>query len=126
MNLHHIAIYGNDIKKMYNFYVNILGFREVNRSYAKNGEINFVRLQLVVSQEIELFNFGKIKKKKDIYVNKGYMHIGFSVDNILEIRKKIVEHNVVIKQDVSLGKDGLYHLFIEDPEKNLIEFTEVI
>lgn len=126
MNLHHIAIYGNDIKKMYNFYVKILGFKEVNRSYGKNGEINFVRLQIAVSQEIELFNFGEIKKKKDIYVNKGYMHIGFSVDNIIEIRKKIVEHNVVIKQNVGLGKDGLYHLFIEDPEKNLIEFTEVI
>lgn len=126
MNLHHIAIYGNDIKKMYNFYVNILGARETNRSYDKNGKVNFVRLQLVESQEIELFNFGEIKRKKDIYVNKGYMHIGFSVDDIFEIKNFFVKHNVVIKQDISLGKDGLYHLFIEDPEKNLIELTESI
>lgn len=124
MNLHHVAIYGNNLHNMHFFYVHILGFKEVNRLYHESGEIRFVRLQVTETQEIELFNFGEVKKKKDIYVNKGYMHIGFEVDDISIIKDKLVKHNVLIKQDIIIGKDGFNHLFVEDPEKNLIEFTE--
>ena len=62
-------------------------------------------------------------EKKDEYVNRGYMHIGFASKNMKPMKERILNYNYVIKEE-GYGKDGLKHFWVEDPEKNLIEFTE--
>lgn len=123
--INHIAIYANDMAKMLFFYSNILGFTEIKRVYHENGMIKMIGLAIGDEQMIELFNFNfQNNEMKHKYVNWGFMHVGFAVDRINDIKRKIEESGVAI-EELSRGNDGLKHLFIFDPERNLLEFTEI-
>lgn len=127
MRINHVAIYGNNIDEMYSFYHTILGFSEMERVFDDDGKIRMIRLRVSESQNLEIFNFNSMQiEKKSGYVNRGYMHLGFAHSDVGEIRNRLVANNILICEDIKVGHDGLRHFFIEDPEKNLIEFTEVI
>lgn len=127
MWINHVAIYGNNIDEMYLFYHKILGFAEMEKVFDDSGYIRMIRLQVSENQNLEIFNFNSIQiEKKNEYVNRGYMHLGFAHSDVGAIRDQFVANNIIICDDIKVGHDGLKHFFVEDPEKNLIEFTEVI
>lgn len=126
MWINHIAIYGNNIDEMYYFYHTILGFSEMERVSDDLGKMHMVRLCISNSQNLEIFNFNSVQvEKKEEYVNRGFMHLGFAHSDVEAVRDILLAHNISICEDIKIGRDGLKHFFINDPEKNLIEFTEI-
>lgn len=96
------------------------------RVFDEVGNVRMIRFQISESQSLEIFNFNSVKfAKKSEYINRGFMHVGFAHNNVYEIREWLKSNNVEIQTDIRVGHDGLKHFFVEDPEKNLIEFTEV-
>lgn len=127
MWINHVAIYGNNIDAMYLFYHSILGFPEMERSFDDLGKVRMIRLKITKNQYLEIFNFNSMQiEKRNEYVNRGYMHLGFASSDVREMRDQLVSNNIIICEDIKVGHDGLKHFFIEDPEKNLIEITEEI
>lgn len=126
LKIHHIAIYVNNFDEMLMFYCNVLGFTETQRIYHGNGNVKMIKLSISEQQILELFNFDYVNKEiKHKFVNWGYMHVGFAVESLSVLKKKLLDNNVNIIDETEFGNDGLKHLFVEDPEKNLIEFTEL-
>lgn len=126
MWIEHVAIYGNDINKMLSFYNEVLEFDVIMKRFDDVGKIRCVTLKINEKEKIEIMNFDFLKvEKRDIYVNQGFMHIGLGCNNIAKMREKLLIKNIDIKEEIKVGYDRKEHFFIEDPEKNLIEFTEI-
>ena len=82
LQIDHYAIYAKDIKRLATFYRDILELSELDRTYHKDGTVKMVRLLVNNKQCIELFNYDNLPTQKDGYVNSGYMHLGFAVEDI--------------------------------------------
>ena len=126
LKIHHIAIYTNNFDEMLMFYCDVLGCTEMQRIFHENGNVKMIKLSISEQQVLELFNFNYLNKEiKHKFVNWGYMHMGFATKDFSTLKKKLLCNNIDIVDETECGNDGLKHFFVEDPEKNLIEFTEI-
>lgn len=122
LKIDHIAIYAKNILCLSEFYIQTFGFVETNRKYHEDGKIKMIGLKVNETQMIELFNFDRDDHNLNQgYVNSGYMHLGFEIYDLnsflVGVNSNIIEQNFI-------GTDGIHHIFIRDPEKNLIELSE--
>ena len=121
--LNHIALKVLDIKKVSNFYIDVLGFTKVKQLYDEAGKIRAIVLSAMEKVFLELFFFDDANTQIG-FVSSGYMHICFEVDDIFKIEKMLEEKRVQFKQRNKRGKDGNYQLFVVDPEGNELEFVQ--
>ena len=116
--LSHISLSTNSLKKVYNFYIEILGLKIIHKFNNKNKETYGYFISASNNTFLEFFN----SKEKINFKNKKdkFRHICFEVKNIKRFAKKL-DKNVKIKR----GKtDNILQFFIKDFEGNIVEFHQ--
>lgn len=85
-------------------------------------------LKLADRQYLELFHpapDGSSKKelddRRDYY---GYMKLNYEVDDIQEIRRRMVAEGIPLNTDVHMTADGSFEIAVHDPDGNEVQFTQ--
>ena len=113
--LNHMAIMCREPERLKDFYARWFGFEEIGRT--KNGTIHLTE---------GYFNVALMKHRSDIPEDDqrmGLHHLGFEVENIEEIRKRLAELDPSTKiEKRSRSKYGEYR--VKDPEGIPIDVSE--
>jgi lactoylglutathione lyase len=119
----HNALPVNKLKETGDFYIKILGFKEIvvtaDQSNPKRWVQNYEgkQLHLIASNE----------NSKKLIIN----HSAFSTNNFQKLIDHLVKNNIAYwtyeleKNKVRIRKDGVRQVYIQDPEGNWIEINEV-
>lgn len=114
--LGHIVLYVTDLKKVADFYRDILGFKEIARdthtALFSSGRTH---------HEMLLIEIGGAKRRRE--VEPGLYHIGFkaadSTHEMKEVYAHLKKHGVTI---VGTGDHGITHsIYVLDPDGNELE-----
>ncbi len=121
----HTAFKVRNMEESLKFYVDGLGFK---RKFELEDEIErpwIVYLEIAPLQYIELFyDFDNCDKGVQDYEHIGYLHLSIEVDDIKKLKEELIKNGVRIQQDIALGIDNTYQMWVEDPDGNPIEFME--
>lgn len=127
MNLHHVAIWANDIEVLSNFYTRyfhaVAGVRYHNLSKA------FTSYFLTFPDgetKLEIMNMPDIIDPTVADKLKGFCHIAISVgskERVDELTERMRLQDVTILSDPRTTGDGMYESVISDPEGNRVELT---
>jgi catechol 2,3-dioxygenase len=127
--LGHVVLYVTDLKKLANFYRDILGFREIAREVAPQSTI--ARHDAAAStalfssgrthHELLLIEIGGAVRRRGI--EPGLYHIGFkaadSPQELREVYAHLKKHHVTV---VGTADHGITHsIYILDPDGNELE-----
>lgn len=118
-NLSHISLTTNSLKKVYNFYVKLLGLKIVHKFI--NYKTKEVYGYFLSSNNNTFLEFFKSKKKINFNQNNPFRHICFEVKDLRKLAKKLKKRKPII----SKGKtDNILQFMIKDNEGNLVEFHQ--
>ena len=118
-NLSHISLSTNSLKKVYNFYVKLLGLKIVHKFVNKNTKE--VYGYFISSNNNTFLEFFKRKKKINFKRNDPFRHVCFEVKDLKKVAKKFKSKKPIIKR----GKtDNILQFMVKDNEGNLIEFHQ--
>lgn len=114
--LGHVVLYVTNLETVANFYRDILGFREVDRT---SGFAVFSSGR--THHELLLIEIGGTSRKKG--VEPGLYHIGFKVadtnEELKEVYRHLKKHNITI---IGTGDHTVTHsIYILDPDGNELE-----
>jgi catechol 2,3-dioxygenase-like lactoylglutathione lyase family enzyme len=139
----HSALIVEDLDRIVKFY-SVLGFKETRRDLeegefishmigVKNAKLDCAKIALPNGYTLELIKYINpvpAKRERILDTEKRYKfgldHLGFTVDNIEEVLKVIVQQGGRIISLPKLTNPGLpsIHAYVEDPEGNLIHMAE--
>lgn len=127
MNIHHIAIWTEDIETVKNFYIRYFNCK-ANEKYenVKKGFSSYF-LMFLDGTRIELMKRNDIVKKAE-GITLGYSHIAIdagSRSNVDELTRKIEKDGYKIESHPRITGDGYYESTILDPENNRIELVSL-
>ena len=129
-SFHHVAISVRDIEQSKDFYEQIFGF-ELYQKYDTNDmkiyllKLNSFTLELFWFKEQETIS--NIKQEELQNLSKsGVKHFALKVDNLEEVREYLIQHNVEIYKDITIGRNPLKYLFLKDPNGIQVEIVEEI
>lgn len=121
----HVTITVSDLKRSVDFYQHILGLKVMGVLKQNGGDLKIVYLN-AGGATIELFNFkekGKpLTETKDLDI--GIKHIGFKVDDIDKVVKKLKEANVKFTMEPFDATGRVRIAFFKDPDGILIELVQ--
>ena len=125
MKIHHIAIICSDYEVSKKFYTEILGLNIIREVYRE--ERQSYKLDLAIEEHyiIELFSFPNPPKRPSRPESCGLRHLAFSVENVNEKRKELIQKGLnceEIRIDEFTGKE---FFFTQDPDKLPLEFYEM-
>lgn len=126
----HIAYLAHDMDRMMEFYCGVLGFRKKFLLPDENGRPWIQYVEVAPRQYIEFFYDYKDLTPENSFARMarldrlGPMHLSLEVKNIRALAEHLRAHDVRIVTDVTLGDDGTWQIWFEDPEGNPIEFHE--
>ncbi len=114
--LGHVVLYVTDLKKVADFYKDVLGFQEIARD-----ERTALFSSGRTHHELLLIEIGGVARRKGI--EPGLYHIGFkaaeSTEELKEVYAHLKEHGVTI---VGTADHGVTHsIYILDPDGNELE-----
>ena len=132
LELHHINLSTQDVKKLETFYKDIL-FLETQRDdlptlekkKGYSGDVSFVgdgKVQMHLAQKDLSVNF-----KTGHFINpveKG--HIAYRTDDIEAFKKHLKENNIEFTDWGDIGVSGWHQIFFYDPDGNIIEVHQKI
>jgi len=110
-----------DLEESLNFYVNILGLKEIRRKEVPAGKFTLVFLATAEGEaEIELtYNWGN----EEVYeTGRSWGHLAFEVDDIYEYCEMLMEKGVIINRP---PRDG-WMAFIKSPDNVSIEILQKV
>lgn len=82
-------------------------------------------LEIAPNQYLELFPIGReYPHYMPSYQERGYLHLALEVDDIYEAYGHLLQKNIKILSQPSLGMDGAYQFWIEDFDGNRIEMMQ--
>ena len=132
LELHHINLSTQDVKKLETFYKDILfldtqsedlPILEKKKGYS--GDVSFVgdgKVQMHLAQKDLSVNF---KTGHSINpVEKG--HIAYRTDDIAAFKKHLKENNIEFTDWGDIGVSGWHQIFFYDPDGNIIEVHQKI
>ena len=132
LELHHINLSTQDVKKLETFYKDILfldtqsedlPILEKKKGYS--GDVSFVgdgKVQMHLAQKDLSVNF---KTGHSINpVEKG--HIAYRTDDIEAFKKHLKENNIEFTDWGDIGVSGWHQIFFYDPDGNIIEVHQII
>ena len=132
LELHHINLSTQDVKKLETFYKDILFLDnqsedlptlEKNKGYS--GDVSFVgdgKVQMHLAQKDLSVNF-----KTGHFINpveKG--HIAYRTDDIEAFKSHLKEKNIHFTDWGDIGVSGWHQIFFYDPDGNIIEVHQKI
>ena len=132
LELHHINLSTQDVKKLETFYRDILFLDTQNddlptleKKKGYSGDVSFVgdgKVQMHLAQKDLSVNF-----KTGHFINpveKG--HIAYRTDDIEAFKKHLKENNIEFTDWGDIGVSGWHQIFFYDPEGNIIEVHQKI
>ena len=132
LELHHINLSTQDVKKLETFYKDILclgtqsdDLPTLEKKKGYSGDVSFVgdgNIQMHLAQKDLSVNF-----KTGHFINpveKG--HIAYRTDDIEAFKKHLEENNVDYTDWDDIGVSGWHQIFFYDPDGNIIEVHQKI
>ena len=127
LELHHINLSTQDVKKLETFYKDILfldtqsdDLPTLEKKKGYSGDVSFVgdgKVQMHLAQKDLSVNF-----KTGHFINpveKG--HIAYRTDDIEAFKKHLKENNIEFTDWRDIGVSGWHQIFFYDPDGNIIE-----
>ena len=127
LELHHINLSTQDVKKLETFYKDILfldtqsdDLPTLEKQKGYSGDVSFVgdgKVQMHLAQKDLSVNF-----KTGHFINpveKG--HIAYRTDDIEAFKKHLKENNIEFTDWGNIGVTGWHQIFFYDPDGNIIE-----
>ena len=132
LELHHINLSTQDVKKLEIFYKDILfldtqsdDLPTLEKKKGYSGDVSFVgdgKVQMHLAQKDLSVNF---KTGHSINpVEKG--HIAYRTDDIEAFKKHLKENNIEFTDWGDIGVSGWHQIFFYDPDGNIIEVHQKI
>ena len=132
LELHHINLSTQDVKKLETFYKDILfldtqsdDLPTLEKKKGYSGDVSFVgdgKVQMHLAQKDLSVNF---KTGHSINpVEKG--HIAYRTDDIEAFKKHLKENNIEFTDWGDIGVSGWHQIFFYDPDGNIIEVHQKI
>ena len=132
LELHHINLSTQDVKKLQTFYKDILfldtqsdDLPTLEKKKGYSGDVSFVgdgKVQMHLAQKDLSVNF---KTGHSINpVEKG--HIAYRTDDIEAFKKHLKENNIEFTDWGDIGVSGWHQIFFYDPDGNIIEVHQKI
>ena len=132
LELHHINLSTQDVKKLENFYKDILfldtqsdDLPTLEKKKGYSGDVSFVgdgKVQMHLAQKDLSVNF-----KTGHFINpveKG--HIAYRTDDIEAFKNHLKENNIEFTDWGDIGVSGWHQIFFYDPDGNIIEVHQKI
>ena len=132
LELHHINLSTQDVKKLETFYKDILfldtqsdDLPTLEKKKGYSGDVSFVgdgKVQMHLAQKDLSVNF-----KTGHFINpveKG--HIAYRTDDIESFKKHLKENNIEFTDWGDIGVSGWHQIFFYDPDGNIIEVHQKI
>ncbi len=132
LELHHINLSTQDVKKLETFYKDILfldtqsnDLPTLEKKKGYSGDVSFVgdgKVQMHLAQKDLSVNF-----KTGHFINpveKG--HIAYRTDDIDAFKKHLKENNIEFTDWGDIGVSGWHQIFFYDPDGNIIEVHQKI
>ena len=132
LELHHINLSTQDVKKLETFYKDILFLNTqsddlptLEKKKGYSGDVSFVgdgKVQMHLAQKDLSVNF-----KTGHFINpveKG--HIAYRTDDIEAFKKHLKENNIEFTDWGDIGVSGWHQIFFYDPDGNIIEVHQKI
>ena len=132
LELHHINLSTQDVKKLQTFYQDILfldtqseDLPTLEKKKGYSGDVSFVgdgKVQMHLAQKDLSVNF-----KTGHFINpveKG--HIAYRTDDIEAFKKHLKENNIEFTDWGDIGVSGWHQIFFYDPDGNIIEVHQKI
>ena len=132
LELHHINLSTQDVKKLETFYRDILfldtqseDLPTLEKEKGYSGDVSFVgdgKVQMHLAQKDLSVNF-----KTGHFINpveKG--HIAYRTDDIEAFKKHLKENNIEFTDWGDIGVSGWHQIFFYDPDGNIIEVHQKI
>ena len=132
LELHHINLSTQDVKKLESFYKDILfldtqsdDLPTLEKQKGYSGDVSFVgdgKVQMHLAQKDLSVNF-----KTGHYINpveKG--HIAYRTDDIEAFKNHLKENNIEFTDWGDIGVSGWHQIFFYDPDGNIIEVHQKI
>ena len=132
LELHHINLSTQDVKKLETFYKDILfldtqsdDLPTLEKKKGYSGDVSFVgdgQVQMHLAQKDLSVNF-----KTGHFINpveKG--HIAYRTDDIEAFKKHLKENNIEFTDWGDIGVSGWHQIFFYDPDGNIIEVHQKI
>ncbi len=132
LELHHINLSTQDVKKLETFYKDILfldtqsdDLPTLEKKKGYSGDVSFVgdgKVQMHLAQKDLSVNF-----KTGHFINpveKG--HIAYRTDDIEAFKNHLKENNIEFTDWGNIGVSGWHQIFFYDPDGNIIEVHQKI
>ena len=132
LELHHINLSTQDVKKLETFYKDILfldtqsdDLPTLEKQKGYSGDVSFVgdgKVQMHLAQKDLSVNF-----KTGHFINpveKG--HIAYRTDDIEAFKNHLKENNIEFTDWGDIGVSGWHQIFFYDPDGNIIEVHQKI
>ncbi len=119
----HVAIRVKDIARTLDFYTNKLGFAEMMR-LDRDGRLWLVYLRITDDQFLEVFPEGEGERAAEREAI-GYNHMCLSVPDIDQTVREIEASGVPLIRPKTMGADGNWQAWIEDPDGHRIELMQM-
>ena len=132
LELHHINLSTQDVKKLETFYKDVLlletqsdDLPTLEKKKGYSGDVSFVgdgNVQMHLAQKDLSVNF-----KTGHFINpveKG--HIAYRTDDIEAFKKHLKENNIEFTDWGDIGVSGWHQIFFYDPDGNIIEVHQKI
>jgi lactoylglutathione lyase len=119
----HVAIRVKDAARTLDFYTNKLGFSEMMR-LDRDGRLWLVYLRITDDQFLEVFpdgEGGRAAEREAV----GYNHMCLSVPDIDQTLRELEASGVPLIRPKTLGADGNWQAWIEDPDGHRIELMQM-
>ncbi|MFV0362617.1 MAG: VOC family protein [Suipraeoptans sp.] len=121
----HTAYKVTNMDKSIQFYCDCLGLKKKFELLDNTSHPWIEYLEVAPMQYIELFyDFENLKKSPQDDNHIGYLHLSLEVDDIQAAKKEFEKKGVEIVEDIKLGPDYTYQMWIADPDGNRIELME--
>ena len=119
----HMALEISNLQKSLDFYIGALGLEYKFDGKDENGVIKMVYLKLCEGVFIEMFPSGIHKLDRRHYLI-GFHHLCFEVEDINKAAAEMEAKGYTLKHPVTLGSDGSWQFWVDDPDGNPIEFMQ--
>ena len=121
--LAHAAIYCQDVPKSLDFYTRVLGLTHLFTQKRPDGSLFYEYLHAGNKTFVELFPIDKPPAQGP---HAGIAHICLAVADIQAAFKHVKSAGYTIRREPSLGLDGNWQMWLDDPDGVAIELMQMM